>query len=239
MAECERATRVRGRYLSALEDERFELLPEPAYARGFLRTYAQFLGLDPEPLLEELRERLGDPGEAGALPTVHAAPRTPRAPRPPPAAARVPLLLAGGVAVVAGIVWLGGRDDPGRAPLLPARSVPSTTAPVTTGTPRPVPAPRTTSVPSRTPVPPAAPALVLLGLPPAGGWVQVRRATPTGPVLFEGTLATGARRRFPLTTPLWMRVGWSAGVRVSAAGRVRPLPAGTVEVTVGRDGTVR
>ena len=43
--EAARVTRISTMYLSALEEERFEILPNPAYARGFLRAYAGFLGL--------------------------------------------------------------------------------------------------------------------------------------------------------------------------------------------------
>ena len=44
--DCELETRIRARYLAAMEEEHFDVLPEPAYARGFLRNYAKFLGLD-------------------------------------------------------------------------------------------------------------------------------------------------------------------------------------------------
>jgi cytoskeleton protein RodZ len=53
--EVERATRIRVRYLRAMEQDRWEVLPGPAYARGFLATYAHFLGIDPSPLVEEYR----------------------------------------------------------------------------------------------------------------------------------------------------------------------------------------
>lgn len=45
--DCQRATRISRRYLEALEEEEFSALPAPVFARGFLRSYAQFLGLDP------------------------------------------------------------------------------------------------------------------------------------------------------------------------------------------------
>lgn len=44
--EVARATRVSFRYLQALEEGRFELLPAPVFARGFLREYARYVGLD-------------------------------------------------------------------------------------------------------------------------------------------------------------------------------------------------
>jgi len=46
LSQAEGDTRIRAKYLRALEDERFELLPGSAYAKGFLRAYADYLGLD-------------------------------------------------------------------------------------------------------------------------------------------------------------------------------------------------
>ncbi len=56
LSEVEAATRIRGRYLRAIEDEDWEVLPGDVYARGFIRTYASFLGLDGERLAGEYRE---------------------------------------------------------------------------------------------------------------------------------------------------------------------------------------
>ena len=57
--DAERDTRIRARYLAALEEEDFDALPEDAYATGFLRTYAAYLGLDADLYVEELRRRRG------------------------------------------------------------------------------------------------------------------------------------------------------------------------------------
>ena len=51
LEDAERDTRISRRYLQALEDEQFELIPAPVYARGFLRSYSQYLGLDPQALV--------------------------------------------------------------------------------------------------------------------------------------------------------------------------------------------
>ena len=53
LEEAERATRIRAKYLAALEAEDFGALPSAIQARGFLRNYAQFLGLEVSPLLAE------------------------------------------------------------------------------------------------------------------------------------------------------------------------------------------
>ena len=54
LEEAAHYTRIRERYLEAMEEDNFEALPTPFQQRGFLRSYAGFLGLAPEPLVEEL-----------------------------------------------------------------------------------------------------------------------------------------------------------------------------------------
>ena len=56
--DAERTTRIRVRYLAALEEERFDQLPAEAYAKGFLHTYADFLGLDGDTYVAELNARI-------------------------------------------------------------------------------------------------------------------------------------------------------------------------------------
>jgi hypothetical protein len=55
--QAEQATKIRVRYLRALEDERFEQLPSPTYVKGFLRTYAEYLGLDGQLYVDEYASR--------------------------------------------------------------------------------------------------------------------------------------------------------------------------------------
>jgi cytoskeleton protein RodZ len=54
----EAQTKIRVKYLRALENEEWEVLPGHPYAKGFLRTYAQFLGLDGGALVDEYRRRV-------------------------------------------------------------------------------------------------------------------------------------------------------------------------------------
>ncbi len=63
IAEIETATKIRAKYLRALENEEWELLPGPTFVKTFLRTYAEALGLDAKLLVEEYKlrhERLAD-----------------------------------------------------------------------------------------------------------------------------------------------------------------------------------
>ncbi len=55
--ELEERTKIRPKYLRALEDERFDILPAPTYVRGFLRSYAEALGLDGQPFVDEYNSR--------------------------------------------------------------------------------------------------------------------------------------------------------------------------------------
>ncbi|HKH11950.1 MAG TPA: helix-turn-helix domain-containing protein [Rubrobacter sp.] len=57
LEEAERATKIRKRYLEGLEQDDYTVLPDAVYARGFLKTYANFLGLDGVALSQELRTR--------------------------------------------------------------------------------------------------------------------------------------------------------------------------------------
>src|SRR3954451_2338458 len=57
MTEVEAATKIRAKYLRALENEEWDLLPGPTFVKTFLRTYAEYLELDPRMLVEEYRQR--------------------------------------------------------------------------------------------------------------------------------------------------------------------------------------
>jgi cytoskeletal protein RodZ len=56
-ADVQKGIRIRERYLTALEEERWELLPGEAYTKGFLRTYAEFLGLNGNLYVDEYNMR--------------------------------------------------------------------------------------------------------------------------------------------------------------------------------------
>ena len=57
LSDVERATKIPPKYLRALEDEQFELLPAQTYVKGFLNTYAEFLGLDGQLYVDEYNSR--------------------------------------------------------------------------------------------------------------------------------------------------------------------------------------
>ena len=115
IAQVASTLRIRHPYLAALEDGRFKDLPGGTYAIGFLRTYAEFLGLDGEEMVRRFRQ------EAADSLSVHAELQFPS----PVSEGRMPsapvLMIGLSIAVVAYGLWLGvvyTRDN--MADLIPA-----------------------------------------------------------------------------------------------------------------------
>jgi cytoskeleton protein RodZ len=76
VSEIEAQTKIRAKYLRALENEEWDLLPGPTFVRSFLRTYAQALGLDDKPLVDEYRRRSEPPPDFDRQPVVSSARRS-------------------------------------------------------------------------------------------------------------------------------------------------------------------
>jgi cytoskeleton protein RodZ len=109
----EEATKIRAKYLRALENEEWILLPGPTYVKTFLRTYAQFLGLDPHLLVEEYSARFEEPEElevAAFTPKRRLPERTRRA-GPPTRGIAVALLVLGFLGFLL-VLGLTGEDEP-------------------------------------------------------------------------------------------------------------------------------
>lgn len=75
VSEIEAQTKIRAKYLRALENEEWDLLPGPTFVRSFLRTYAQALGLDDKALVDEYRRQYEQPSELDHQPVMSAAGR--------------------------------------------------------------------------------------------------------------------------------------------------------------------
>src|SRR3954464_1388271 len=136
ISEVEAATKIRAKYLRALENEEWSLLPGPTFVKTFLRTYAEYLGLDARSLVEEYRQRYETPagGEPAPLrPTASLGGRPPRRRRPVPGPWFVVAAVL--VALVVALYLLGTSGDNGdETPGLNAsqgRSKPSPTATAT------------------------------------------------------------------------------------------------------------
>jgi cytoskeletal protein RodZ len=124
IADVEERTKIRAKYLRALENEEWGLLPGPTFVKTFLRTYAEVVGVDPYLLVEEYRltEERNDAPELQALAPMpvrdRGRDRGRGARRPPQRPQRRGGLIvaAAAVALVAFLLvlgLLGGEDDSG------------------------------------------------------------------------------------------------------------------------------
>jgi cytoskeleton protein RodZ len=118
IAAIEKRTKIRTKYLRALESEEWDVLPSPAYAKGFLRTYAQALGLDDEAIVDEFRRQVEterEPGPFGRSEPVLEGRRRPadRGGRGPRLGLLIALGVLAAIAVLLVIGLVGGDDDEG------------------------------------------------------------------------------------------------------------------------------
>ena len=117
LSEVEAATRIRLRYLRAIEDEEWDVLPGGFYIRGFIRTYASFLGLDGERLVADYRVEVErwhrDPTEPAQI-QAGGEEQPQRRLRVPVAGLVVVAVVA--VAVIAIVAIPGGGGDGGQSP---------------------------------------------------------------------------------------------------------------------------
>src|SRR6185437_2291043 len=68
LAQVAQATKIRERYLAAIENDDFEDLPNPVFAVGFIQIYARFLGLNPGPFVDTFKERIASTQPSEPLP---------------------------------------------------------------------------------------------------------------------------------------------------------------------------
>ena len=171
-ANAEQATKIRGKYLRALEDEQFDMLPSDTYIKGFLRTYADYLGLDGQLYVDEYNSRFvtGDDD-----------PRPRRSPRRPERRNRrlETALVALALVVIAIVttVVIGAWSSSGHH--------------AATTVPPAVQAPAATGAPAR-----AAPPGLSIRAVRGSSYVAVHRGGASGPVIFQGTVARGQTEPF-------------------------------------------
>lgn len=221
LEDVERATRIRAKYLAALEAGDIDLLPSPIQARGFLRNYAQHLGLNPAQVLTQLEEAQRQTRRSSRQPL---APR-PRADDEAPAPGGSPLgalrrlrrlvtfdVIIGIVVVIsiaAFFVWSGRRlaetvFSPARVTQTPERLGPTNT-----------PSPTIIAGITATFTPP--PPLVSFSNVQLHLAIEQRtfvRVTTDGKIAYEGLLLPGDEKDFVGNYVVEMTTGNGAGVRV-------------------------
>jgi len=230
-ADVQKAIRIRDRYLQALEEERWELLPGDAYVKGFLRTYADYLGLDGSLYVEEYNSRFANPDELQLVPERFARTKTPLAGvgfLRPLLAVLVIVAIVGGIAAIA--AWQLSGTPGAKQGVAPSTSAPTTTAPQHT-TPKKK-SQRTHHVVT------ALPTQALLVASRGNCWLAIHSRSQNGALIYEGTLAQGRKLPVKLTSgPVWMTVGNPPALDVRLGGKVAPgLPTQAGNVLLTRRG---
>lgn len=230
LTQVERALKIRARQLHALEEERFDALPGDAYTRSFLRSYADFLGLDWQLYLAEYDSRFRRGDEELSPVPVRA--HRPRRRLGGPRTLVVALVLA--VALVVGLAAWSQLNGKKTATPPPAQAKAPPKAPAAARKPvRPRPVVHRV-VPKAKPKPKPKPRVAgEIVLTTANGpcWVLVRRGSETGPQLYLGTVAAGKTISFR-GKRLWLRLGAPSAVRTRVNGKPLRLPANGAPVNV-------
>jgi hypothetical protein len=236
ITEVERRTKIRARYLRAIENEEWDLLPGPVYVKSFLRTYGDYLGLDSRMLVDEYKRRYERPSdhELRPIPALgRARERRRGGPSVPPWAVIAGVL----VAVVAALAIIGslgggtkttttGGTHPGRRP-------PRHRATTTTTTPKP-----------------AVPATVKLQIVPTGT-VYVCLVNGAGKKLIPGVIFAAGQTVPTEKAPKLLLTLGNASVTMKVNGtpvRVAPSssaiglliqPSGTTHLAAAKEPTCR
>jgi cytoskeletal protein RodZ len=210
--ELEQATKIRAKYLRALEDEQFDLLPAQTYVKGFLRSYAEYMGLDGQLYVDEFNSRYvvdGDEGQAPMRPRRSPAPRT-----TPRVQSRVVMLTLLGIALVTALVIVAWtRGSPQKQAIPGLGSTQST--------------PRGAAAPAGTPPKRHRARVARLEVTATldSSWLQVHRGSVTGPLVFQGTLEKGQRHVFAARR-LWISFSRPEVLSAKLNGRVVRIPTG-------------
>jgi cytoskeleton protein RodZ len=194
--EIELATKIRAKYIRALEEEDFTSIPGDAYIRGFLRTYADYLGLDSDVYVDEYASRFITSWRDELPPR----PERRRVPRQRPLERRAVLLVLAGIVIVAVLIF-AAFSIPGSSTHVPGLG---------------------TNGKHRQSSPPAH-QLVLSGVR-GGTYVEVRRNKASGSVDLQGTVGAGETDRLD-GNRFYLLVRTPSALHVTLDGRAVALPA--------------
>jgi helix-turn-helix protein len=197
-AQAEQVTKIRGKYLRALEDEQFEVLPSQTYVKGFLRTYADYLGLDGQLYVDEYNSRFIAADDAEFRPRRSSARPQERNRR---LETNVVLIALAAIAIVTIVVitaWsssskqTGAQDTPKHAAVKKAARV---------------------NVPT-------------LSFRAVGGssYAAIHRGGPAGAIIFAGTLTRGHPETFSGRN-FWFTVSSPENLRIEIRGKTIKLDA--------------
>jgi cytoskeletal protein RodZ len=194
-AQAEVATKIRGKYLRALEEEHFDVLPAETYVKGFLRTYAEYLGLDGQLYVDEFNSRFVQGEATEARPRRVPARPTPRGRR---METSVVVVALGAIAVLMVIVisaWTGSKKPQAK--------------------------PHATTTATR---PHAVPALLTVKALRGSTHVTARNASAVGTIRYDGTVQAGDSAVGIRGTRLWVQIDSPENLHIEVRGHTVHVP---------------
>jgi hypothetical protein len=205
--EIERRTKIRGKYLRALEDEQFDLLPSQTYVKGFLRNYADVLGLDGQLYVDEYNSRfvVGE-DEFGLRPRRSTA----RQQRNRRIESNVVLVALAAIALVTALV-IGAWKSGGGGTEKPEFNS-------STG--------QTANAGKKTAAPYAKGVLLVIKATRGNSLLEVHAKGANGPLRYQGTLLKGSAPLKVWARKLWINVGNPGHLDVTLNGKRRSLGEG-------------
>jgi hypothetical protein len=202
--EIEQRTKIRGKYLRALEEEQFDSLPGQTYVKGFLRSYSEYLGLDGQLYVDEFNSRYVT-GEEEPPISPRRSENVGRGGRG--GESRGIVLALAGIAAVTALVIAAWRAAPDRE----QPTIPNLGSNTTAG---------------KTKSKQKAPNVMLVASAgPGNTWLEIHRGSIAGTTIYRGTLEAGQTRTF--TGPrLWVYARAPGNLHLRINGRARPTLPG-------------
>jgi cytoskeleton protein RodZ len=236
--DVEAGTRIRRRFLEALEREEFDELPGPVYVRGFLRIYGEFLGIPAEELLAQCPGSTAPRTLRGTPVDVRITPVMPRS-RARRVASGIALVLGAGAVLVAYTLYgqirefamtrphaaarppvvAASKTPPPRTPPPPQSGggglpAPSSPSPLTPSPGGPAP-PSTAPTPGTAGGPELSSPIRLVVVATDRSWV---RTVADGTTVFEGFLSAGDRQTWEAKRTLTIRIGNASALDLTVNG---------------------
>lgn len=214
------ATRIMASKIEALEHDRFDELPAPAYVRGYISAYARALGLDPAPFIAEYERDIGSAASAvrlssmpemeSVVPLGHHAHAVPKRAW---VAVLALVIVASLAAWVVRLVTAPADEVPPVPPAAPAPSVPATSEPAVSVPATPAIAPALEPTDAAEPARPFT--LAVTVAPGAASWLRV---SVDGRLAYEGTLTGGSTKQWTVEREAVVRAGKPSAVTVTRDG---------------------
>jgi len=230
LQKVEEDTKIRVKYIQAMENEDFDVLPGGTYVKGFLRTYAEYLGLDYQVILDEYNDRFGS-GEQHEH--VIQPPRTAK-PKSPHKRQNFLLVAILAVAIIAVLAYLGWGNSSSQMPSLVATTGMETagqtvTTPAAIAQPQPEAAPRTQT---QTQTQADVFESIVFQASTSRNWVGVYKDSGLREPIWSETLSPGETKILDRTTlgsltQIWLKVGSVEGLTLKINGKVQELTGQT------------